>query len=71
MHISCFLAQSLGTIICPSYADVTRCQEHANCVMLNYTHQCVCDTGFFPERNQCLGEYIAGLSEEETVNIYT
>ena len=55
--IFCFSAQSLGTIICPSYAEVTQCQEHASCAVLNDTHQCVCDTGFFAEGNQCLGEY--------------
>ncbi|XP_078351498.1 polycystin family receptor for egg jelly-like isoform X1 [Oculina patagonica] len=47
-------ALSLGTIICPLYAGVTQCQEHAGCVLLNDTHQCVCDSGFSPNGTQCL-----------------
>lgn len=50
-------------MICPSYAEVTQCQDHASCVVFNDTEQCVCDSGFFAEGNRCLGEYFADLGE--------
>lgn len=50
-------------MICPSYAEVTQCQDHASCVVFNDTEQCVCDSVFFAEGNRCLGEYFADLGE--------
>ena len=60
-HIFLLLALSLGITICPLYAEVTQCQENANCAPLNDTHKCVCDSGFHANGRQCLGEYLSGL----------
>ena len=49
---------------------MTQCQNHASCSVLNDTQQCVCDSGFFAEGNQCLGEYLADHGEEETVCVF-
>lgn len=52
-----FLARSADVIICPTYALVTYCQDHASCVQLNdSSYRCVCDTGFVENGSLCLGE---------------